>query len=35
MAWGLTDNRSEDVSCKLLLQDKKPIDFNFSIKSRG
>ena len=35
MAWGLTDNRSEDVSCKLLLQDKRPIDFNFYIKSRG
>ena len=35
MAWGLTDNRSEDVSCKLLLQDKMPVDFNFSIKSRG
>ena len=35
MAWGLTDNQSEDVSCKLLLKDKKPIDFEFSIKSRG
>lgn len=35
MAWGLTDNQSEDVSCKLLLKDKKSIDFKFSIKSRG